>query len=249
MMAASWGQILLYLALLLVLGKALGEYMARVYEGRRTFLTRLVEPLEKLLYRLAGAQAMVEMNWRGYAVAVLLFNLAGLLVVFLLQRLQGHLPWNPEGLPGVSPDLALNTAVSFATNTQMLGLTVQNFLSAATGMAVLVALIRGLTRHTTQGIGNFWTDFTRTTLYILLPLALMLAPALVSQGVVQTLRPYGKVTLQQPLSHEGETVTQQTLALGPAASQVAIKQTSARTRLTRSKTRRPCPTCFSVWPF
>lgn len=239
MMPAAWVQIVVYLVVLLVLGKALGEYMARVYDGRRTTLQVVLGPLERLLYRLAGSQATGEMNWRGYAVAVILFNVAGLLVVYLLQRLQGHLPWNPQHLAGVKPDLAFNTASSFASNTnwqsysgestlsyltQMLGLTVQNFLSAATGMAVLVALIRGLTRHTVQSIGNFWTDLTRTTLYILLPLSLVLSVALVSQGVVQTLKPYQKVALQQPISAAGQRVTEQTIAVGPAASQVAIKQ-------------------------
>lgn len=239
MMPAAWLQIVIYLVLLVALGKPLGEYMARVYEGRRTVLSPVLGPLERLLYRLAGPQATGEVNWRGYAVAVVIFNVAGLLVVYLLQRLQGVLPWNPQHLPGVKPDLALNTASSFASNTnwqsysgestlsyltQMLGLTVQNFLSAATGMAVLVALIRGLTRHTTQQIGNFWTDLTRTTLYILLPLSLVLSLALVSQGVVQTLQPYQKVSLQRAITADGQTVTEQTIAVGPAASQVAIKQ-------------------------
>ncbi|MBU0606829.1 MAG: potassium-transporting ATPase subunit KdpA [Armatimonadetes bacterium] len=239
MMPASWVQIIVYLVVLLALGKALGEHMARVYDGRRTLLQSVLGPLERLLYRLAGPQATAEMNWRGYAVAVLLFNLAGLLVVYLLQRLQGHLPWNPQHLPGASPDLALNTASSFATNTnwqsysgestlsyltQMLGLTVQNFLSAATGMAVLVALIRGLARHTAREIGNFWTDLTRTTVYILLPLSLVLSLALVSQGVVQTLKPYQTVALQQTITGEGKNVSEQMIAVGPAASQIAIKQ-------------------------
>lgn len=239
MTIASWAQLLVYLLVLLALAKVLGEYMARVYEGRKTCLAPLLESLERLLYRIAGPQASVEMNWRSYAVAVLLFNLAGLLLVFLLQRLQGHLPWNPQHMSAVAPDLAFNTAASFATNTnwqsysgettlsyltQMFGLTVQNFLSAATGMAVLVALIRGLTRHTTQAIGNFWVDLCRTTLYILLPLSLLLSLALVSQGVVQTLQPYQKVALQQPFVHDGKSLTEQTLAVGPAASQVAIKQ-------------------------
>jgi potassium-transporting ATPase potassium-binding subunit len=227
MMPLAWLQVILYLVLLLVMGKTLGEYMARVYEGRKTFLEPLCGPLERLLYRLAGPQAASEMNWRAYAIAVVVFNLAGLLVVYALQRLQLHLPYNPQHLPPVPADLALNTAASFATNTnwqsyngestlsygtQMLGLTVQNFLSAATGMAVLVALIRGLTRHTTQSLGNFWTDLTRSVLYILLPLSLVLAPVLVSQGVVQTIQPYQTMAVGQ------------TLAVGPVASQVAIKQ-------------------------
>jgi potassium-transporting ATPase potassium-binding subunit len=239
MMLSSWLQIAVYLVLLLALGKVLGEYMARVYEGRKSFLGFVLGPLERLLYRLAGPQATEEMNWRGYAVAVVLFNIAGLLVVYMLQRLQGHLAWNPQHLSAVPADLAFNTAASFATNTnwqsysgettlsyltQMLGITVQNFLSAATGIAVLVALIRGLTRHTAQTIGNFWTDITRTILYVLLPLSLVLSLALVSQGVVQTLKPYQKTALLQPVTTDGRTVTEQEIAVGPAASQVAIKQ-------------------------
>lgn len=239
MMAASWLQIIAYLALLLALGKLLGEYMARVYQGCRTLLTPVVGPVERLLRRVAGPRAEAEMTWRSYAVAVVIFSFLGLLVVYLLQRLQGNLPWNPQHIPAVPPDLAANTAASFASNTnwqsyagestlsyltQMLGLTVQNFLSAATGMAVLVALIRGLTRHTTQTIGNFWADLTRTTLYILLPLALLLSVALVSQGVVQTLRPHQTVSLLEPFTSDGSTVAEQRIAVGPAASQVAIKQ-------------------------
>jgi K+-transporting ATPase ATPase A chain len=181
-----------------------------------------------------------EMNWKTYAVALILFNGLGLVAVYGLQRLQAFLPLNPQALGAVSPDSSWNTAVSFATNTnwqgysgevtmgylaQMLGLTVQNFVSAATGMAALVALIRGIVRHTTAGIGNFWVDLTRTTLYILLPLSLVLALALASQGVVQTLSPYQTVSLVQPtVDGNGNTVTQQVLAVGPAASQIAIKQ-------------------------
>ncbi|MEN6402807.1 MAG: potassium-transporting ATPase subunit KdpA, partial [Armatimonadia bacterium] len=198
MMPVAWLQVAIYLVLLLALGKVLGEYMARVYEGRRTVLDRVFGLVERLLYRMAGPGASGEMNWRGYAVAVLVFNLAGLLVVYALQRLQGHLPWNPAHLGAVPADLAFNTAASFATNTnwqsysgettlsyltQMLGLTVQNFLSAATGMAVLIALIRGFIRRSTQTIGNFWFDLTRSALYVLLPLSIIGAIVLVSQGV------------------------------------------------------------------
>jgi potassium-transporting ATPase potassium-binding subunit len=239
MATASWIQIIVYLVLLLALGKVLGEYMARAYEGRRTILSPLLEPTERLLYRIAGPQADAKMGWRGYAAAVVVFNITGLLVVFVLQRLQGHLPWNPQHVPAVAPDLALNTAASFATNTnwqsysgegtlsyltQMLGLTVQNFLSAATGMAVLMALIRGLTHHTAQEIGNFWRDLTRSTLYVLLPLSLVLAVVLVSQGVVQTLRPSQTVSALQPSSAGGKPAAEQTIPVGPAASQVAIRQ-------------------------
>ena len=171
--------------------------------------------LERLIYRLAGVGPTQEMTWKTYAVAMLLFNFAGFLVVYLLQRLQGVLPLNPQGLGAVTPDSSFNTAVSFATNTnwqgyggettmsyltQMLGLTVQNFVSAAAGMAVLVAFIRGFARRSAETIGNFWVDLMRTTLYILLPLSLVLALVLVSQGVVQTFGAYAKVTLVQPTS-------------------------------------------------
>jgi len=239
MMPLTWLQIAVYGAALLLLAKALGEYMARVYEGHSTLLRPVVQPLERLLYRLAGPRATAEMSWHSYAVAVLLFNLAGLAVVYALQRLQGYLPANPQHLGAVPSDLALNTAASFASNTnwqsysgettlsyltQMLGLTVQNFLSAATGMAVLVALIRGLVRRTSQSLGSFWVDLTRSVLYILLPVSVLLALVLVSQGVVQTLQPSHTVTLLQPITVNGNTTTEQTIALGPAASQVAIKQ-------------------------
>jgi K+-transporting ATPase ATPase A chain len=233
-------QIGLYLALLLALARPLGAYMARVYDGQPILLARLLGPVERSIYRLAGVQPHEEMSWKGYALAMLSFNLVGLLALYLLQRLQGLLPLNPEGWTGVGPGLAFNTAVSFATNTnwqsyggettmsyltQMLGLTVQNFSSAATGMAILVALIRGLARHSAQTIGNFWVDLVRSTLYILLPLALVLALVLVSQGVVQTFSSYRTVPLLQPTADAaGQPVTSQLLALGPAASQVAIKQ-------------------------
>jgi K+-transporting ATPase ATPase A chain len=199
-----------------------------------------MHPIERLIYRLAGGQAEGDMSWKTYAIAVLLFNGVGLLAVYLLQRFQAGLPLNPAGLGAVSPDSAWNTAVSFATNTnwqgyggevtmsyltQMLALTVQNFVSAATGMAVLVALIRGISRQMTDKIGNFWVDLTRSTLYILLPLALILALTLVSQGVVQTFGHYQTVGLLQSTTDANKApVTDQVLALGPTASQIAIKQ-------------------------
>ncbi|MHB1155881.1 MAG: potassium-transporting ATPase subunit KdpA [Phycisphaerales bacterium] len=233
-------QIALYLGVLLLLVKPLGVYMARVYEGRNVGLNRWLGPVERALYRLCGVDPSREMGWRRYTVALLAFNLAGLLAVYGLQRLQGLLPLNPAGMAAVSPDSSFNTAVSFATNTnwqgyggestmsyltQMLGLTVQNFLSAATGMAVLAALIRGLARRSAQTIGNFWVDLTRSTLHILLPLSLLLAVALVSQGVVQTFSSYMSVHLVQPtIAADGQVVSGQTIAVGPAASQVAIKQ-------------------------
>ena len=253
-------QLLLYVVVLLALAKPLGAYMARVYEGRRLALDRVLGWLERLIYRLCGVRSGEEMGWKTYAVAMLLFNFLGFLAVYLLQRLQGVLPLNPQGLGAVSPDSSFNTAVSFATNTnwqgyggettmsyltQMLGLTVQNFVSAATGMATLVAFIRGFARRSAETIGNFWVDLTRTTLYILLPLSFVLALALVSQGVVQTFRPYVTATVVQPtqydepvtdkdgkpvLDEKGQpktkksTLTAQMIAVGPAASQIAIKQ-------------------------
>jgi K+-transporting ATPase ATPase A chain len=214
--------------------------MAHVYEGRQTLLHRVLSPIEQLIYRLSGINPAAEMNWKMYAIAALLFNFLGLLVVYGLQRLQGILPLNPEALGAVSPASSWNTAVSFASNTnwqgyggettlsyltQMLGMTLQNFVSAAMGMAVLIAFIRGIARQTTKKIGNFWVDLTRTTLYILLPLSLVLALLLVSQGVVQTFSPYKTVTLLQPaVDANGNIVTEQILAVGPAASQIAIKQ-------------------------
>ncbi len=233
-------QIVLYLGVLLACVKPLGLFMARVYEGRTRLPQRILGPLERLLYRISGIDPQAEMTWRQYAIAMLAFSLVSFLATYALQRLQGVLPLNPEGLSAVSPDSSFNTAVSFMTNTnwqgyggettmsyltQMLVLTVQNFVSAAVGMAVLVALIRGFTRHTTDTIGNFWVDLVRGTLYVLLPLSLVLAVALVSQGVVQTFQPYQEVTLLEPtVDVDGKPVTTQRIAVGPAASQVAIKQ-------------------------
>jgi K+-transporting ATPase ATPase A chain len=236
----SWIQLICYIVVLLALAKPLGSFMAKVYQGERTFLDRVLGPVERLIYRVSGVNPEEDMNWKTYAIAVLLFNVLGLIVVYSFQRLQTFLPLNPQALGAVTPDSSWNTAVSFATNTnwqgysgevtmsylsQMLGLTVQNFVSAATGMVVLVALIRGIVRHTSKGIGNFWVDLTRSTLYILLPLSLVIALALVSQGVVQTFGPYKTVAVLQPTTDaNGKAVTEQVLAVGPAASQVAIKQ-------------------------
>ena len=253
-------QLAVYVVVLIALAKPLGAYMARVYQNQPFGLDRALGWLERLIYRLAGVRPTEEMGWKTYTATMLLFNFAGLLVVYLLQRLQGVLPLNPQGLGAVSPDSSFNTAVSFATNTnwqgyggettmsyltQMLGLTVQNFVSAAAGMATLVALIRGFARRSAQTIGNFWVDLTRTTLYILLPLSFVLALILVSQGVVQTFKPYATVAVVQPTQYDepvtdkdGKPVlddkgqpktkksklTEQALAVGPAASQVAIKQ-------------------------
>jgi K+-transporting ATPase ATPase A chain len=233
-------QIALYMVVLIGLAKPLGWYMARVYEGQPIGLDRVLGPLERLLYRLFGTREDVEMNWKTYTIAMLLFNLLGLLVLYALQRLQAVLPLNPQSLGAVTPDSSFNTAVSFASNTnwqgyggevtmsyltQMLGLNVQNFVSAASGMATLVALIRGIARRSAQTIGTFWVDLTRTIFYILLPLALILALIEVSQGVVQNFSAYQTVQLLQPVQDAGgNTIAQQVLPMGPAASQIAIKQ-------------------------
>jgi K+-transporting ATPase ATPase A chain len=241
-------QIALFLAVLLLLVKPLGLYMALVHEGRVRFLA----PVERLFYRLSGTREDAGMNWKQYAIAVLLFNLAGLLAVYLLQRAQSVLPLNPQAFTGVTPDSSFNTAVSFASNTnwqgyggettmsyltQMAALAVQNFVSAATGMAVLVALIRGLRNPSAcslprcagegagAGIGNFWVDLTRGTFYILMPLAIVLGLVLVSQGVVQNFSAYVPAQLVQTLTGaDGNPITEHLLPMGPAASQIIIKQ-------------------------
>ena len=236
----GWLQIALYVVVLIALAKPLGGFMARVFEGRPCGLDRVLGPLERGIYRVCGVDAARETGWKEYAGAMLAFNLLSLLVVHAIQRLQGVLPFNPEHLGAVSPDSSFNTAVSFATNTnwqgyggettmsyftQMVALTVQNFVSAATGIAILVALIRGFARKSAQVVSNFWVDLVRSTLYVLLPLSLVLAVALVGQGVVQTFDPYARAQLLQPLKDaDGKPIVEQTIALGPAASQVAIKQ-------------------------
>ena len=233
-------QVIIFLVALLLMVKPLGIYMARIYEGKPAGLNVWFGWLERLIYRLTGVQPEQQMSWKKYAVATMLFNIIGIVVVYLLQRFQAHLPLNPLVLPAVNADLSFNTAVSFATNTnwqsysgettlsyftQMLGLTVQNFVSAATGMAVLVAFIRGFIQKQVATIGNFWVDLVRSTLYILLPLSLILSLVLVSQGVVQTFKSSVKVAILQPTKDaSGKTVSEQLIALGPAASQVAIKQ-------------------------
>ena len=232
-------QLALYVVVLVALVKPLGAYMAAVFRGERTFLSPLLGPVERLIYRISGVDPAHESDWTRYAFDALLVNLLGFIAVYALQRLQGVLPLNPQGLGAISPDSSFNTAVSFATNTnwqgyvgeatlsyltQMLGLAVQNFLSAATGIAVLIALIRGFVRREAGQIGNFWVDFTRSTLHVLLPLSFILAVVLASQGVVQSFAPYQQVTLVEPVVMQEQTVTEQTLPLGPAASQGAIKQ-------------------------
>jgi K+-transporting ATPase ATPase A chain len=239
-MTRAWLEIALYLAVLLLAVRPLGAYMARVLGGEPTWLSRVLGPLERLCYRVARVDPAQEMGWKRYAAAMLFFNMAGILTLYLLQRVQHHLPLNPQHLGAVSPGSAFNTAVSYATNTnwqgysaettmsyltQMAGLTAQNFVSAATGIAVLAAFIRGFTRRSSATIGNFWADLVRSTLYILLPLSIVLSLALVSQGVVQTLGPYPTTHLVEPFrGPEHSPVGGQVLAVGPAASQVAIRQ-------------------------
>jgi potassium-transporting ATPase potassium-binding subunit len=224
-------QIILFLALLIVLSPLLGKFMARVFMGEKHVMKPVFGWVERGIYRLTGIDITEEMNWKTFTFSLLIFNLGGLLFLFLLQFLQSHLPLNPEKLPDVSWHLSFNTAVSFVTNTnwqsysgentlgylvQMLGLTVQNFVSAATGIAVLLALMRGLTRKTTELLGNFWVDMTRSVVYVLLPLSIILALALIGQGVVRTFSHYAHATTLQG--------SDQVIALGPAASQIAIKQ-------------------------
>jgi len=236
-------QCVLYIVVLLALAKPLGVFMARVLAGERTFLAPALGWLERLTYRASGVDPKREMRWTEYAAATLIFNLVGLLIVYLIQRMQALLPLNPAELGAVSPDSSWNTAVSFATNTnwqgyggestmscftQMVALAVQNFVSAATGIAVLAALIRGFARKQVTTIGNFWADLTRSTLYILLPLSFALALALVSQGAVQTFGPYVKAQTVEKVGYEEnkekKSTQEQVLPMGPAASQVAIKQ-------------------------
>jgi K+-transporting ATPase ATPase A chain len=232
-------QIVLYVVILIALAKPLGSFMARVFNGERNFLSPILAPVERFTYRLLGTRPDEEMNWKKYAVAVLLLALLGVVTLYLIELLQGVLPFNPQHLPGVSPALAFNTSISFNTNTnwqnyggettmtyftQMVGLTVHNFLSAAAGIAVLMAVIRGFTRHTAQTIGNFWVDITRSVLYILIPLALVLSIVLMSQGVVQTLSKYKTADLLQSTQDaSGQTITQQIIAVGLVASQEAIE--------------------------
>ncbi|NUB15328.1 potassium-transporting ATPase subunit KdpA [Azospirillum brasilense] len=230
MTVSGWINILLFAALVAAVARPLGGYMTRLFNGERTLLSPLLGPVERGLYRLAGVDAKAEQHWVTYAVAMLLFNAAGLLLLYALQRFQGVLPLNPNGMAAVPADLAFNTATSFVTNTnwqnyggestmshlvQMAGLTVQNFVSAATGIALAVALVRGFTRTGARTVGNFWTDLTRGTLYLLLPLSLLYALFLVWQGVPQTLAGTVDAT-----TLEG---ARQTIALGPVASQEAIK--------------------------
>ena len=228
-------EIALYLAILLALVKPLGLYMAHVFQGTPCGLNRWLGKFEQQIYRLSGIQPDDPMNWKQYLKALLLFNLLGILSVYCIQRLQFYFPHNPQNFSAVPADLAFNTAASFTTNTnwqayggeftlsyftQLLALTVQNFLSAATGFCVLIAVIRGLTQHENENLGNFWADLIRSILYILLPLAFILAIVLASQGVIQNFKPYQSVQLIDPIV----TTSEQVLPMGPEASQIAIKQ-------------------------
>jgi K+-transporting ATPase ATPase A chain len=243
----GWLQIAVFFALVLLAAKPMGLYMANVFEGRKTWLDPLLRPVERLLYKLTGVDAGTEMRWTEYAGSMLTFSLATALLTYAVERLQHWLPLNPQHLPGVEPYLAWNTAVSFTTNTnwqsyvpettmsyltQMFGLATHNFWSAAVGIALAIAFIRGIARREMKTLGNFWVDMTRATLWVLLPFCLVYALALVSQGVVQNFKPYDTVKLVEPQTvtatgTDGKTtttvVTTQTIAQGPVASQEAIK--------------------------
>jgi K+-transporting ATPase ATPase A chain len=226
----GWIQILVFCGIIILLVKPLGGYITRVFNGDRTFLSPVFVPFERGLYRLAGTSEREEQHWTSYTAAMLLFNLAGFLLLYAMQRFQGALPFNPMGMSNVPADLAFNTATSFVTNTnwqnyggestmsyltQMAGLTVQNFVSAATGVAIAMALIRAFSRKSMKTLGNFWVDLTRCTLYILLPICIVMTLAFVALGVPQTLGAYAQAT-----TLEG---ARQVIALGPVASQLAIK--------------------------
>ncbi len=238
-------QIAFYMLALTLLARPLGSYIARVYNGERVFLSFLLSPLERVFYGLAGIDASQEMPWHRYAAAVIISSIGGFVLLFAILLLQDRLPFNPQGFGALDPDLAFSTAVSFVTNTnwqsyggettmsyfsQMVGLTVQNFLSASMGMAVLAALVRGLVRRESKTLGNYWSDVIRGIVYILMPLSLLWALVLVSQGVVQTFDEYREVQLLEPIVTQNaetgaeEIVSTQTIAIGPAASQIAIKQ-------------------------
>ncbi len=239
----GWLQIALFFVCVLALTKPMGLYLTQVYERRRTWLDPVFGPIERLLYRATGIKADEEMRWTEYLVSMLTFTAATVLLTYLIERIQGHLPWNPQHLAGVEPGLAWNTAISFSTNTnwqaytpeatmsyltQMVGLATHNFWSAAVGLALAIAFIRGIARKEMKTLGNFWVDMTRGTLWVLLPISTVFAVALLSQGVPQNLRPYDTAKLVEPQTVTGTdgkpaTVTTQTIAQGPVASQEAIK--------------------------
>jgi len=257
MTANGWFQIFLFLALVFLVTKPVGIFLTRVFNRERTFLDFLLRPIERLLYRVTGVDENHEMRWTEYAIAMLLFSAVSMIVLYLMERLQAHLPFNPQKLPGVNPPgLAFNTAASFTTNTnwqnysgettmsyltQMAGLAYHNFMSAAVGIVLAIAFIRGIARRQVQTIGNFWVDLVRCNLWVLLPVCIVGALVLVSQGVVQNLKPYDSVKLVEPMQVQKtgpdgkpmvdaqgkpvmDTVTQQTIAQGPIASQEIIKQ-------------------------
>jgi potassium-transporting ATPase potassium-binding subunit len=243
----GWFQIGLFLLVILAITKPVGVFLARVFERESTILDPVLRPIERLIYRLTGVQERREMPWTEYGIAMLLFSGVSLLLLYLIERAQRVLPWNPAHLPGVAPDLAWNTAVSFTTNTnwqaytpettmsyftQMAGLAYHNFASAAVGIVLAIAVIRGIARHESENLGNFWVDLTRCFLWVLLPVSLVVALVFVSQGVVQNLRPNTKVVLLDPqkvqvTGADGKTSTQdvseQEIVQGPVASQEAIK--------------------------
>ena len=247
MTANGWFQIGLYVLVLFLITKPVGVYLARVFEREKTILDRLFRPIERLIYRVCGVDENKEMRWTEYGTTMLVFSAVSLILLYFFERLQQWLPGNPEKLANVAPDLAWNTAVSFTTNTnwqaytpettmsyltQMAGLAYHNFASAAVGIALAIAVIRGVSRHESKTIGNFWVDLTRSFLWVLLPVCLVASLVLVSQGVVQNLKPYATARLVEPQSVESvgpdgkpisQTVTQQVIAMGPAASQEAIK--------------------------
>ena len=230
----------LYLVILVALAIPLGKYISKVMDGEKVFLSKVLVPVENFIYKIMRIDKKEDMTWKKYAVSVVSFSIFGFIILFLLNVLQGVLPLNPEGVDGTTAHLAFNTTSSFVTNTnwqaysgesglsyltQMLGLTVQNFVSAATGIAVLFALIRGFTRVKEKGIGSFWVDLTRSILYVLIPLSIVVTLGLASQGVVQNLNSYEEVQLVQPIELEdGTVITKQVIPQGPAASQIAIKQ-------------------------
>src|SRR5712671_5822503 len=256
----GWFQILLFLLVVLALTKPLGAFMTRVFNREKTFLDPALRPLEKILYRLTGVVEATEMGWKEYAGAMLIFSGVTMALTYLIERIQNHLPLNPQKLAAVPPDLAFNTAASFTTNTnwqayvpettmsyltQMAGLAYHNFISAAVGIALAIAFIRGIARREMQTIGNFWVDLVRSMLWVLLPICIVVALLLVSQGVVQNLRPYdiGQLVEKQTIEvdkkdasgnvitnpdgttvKETQVVDTQSIAQGPVASQEVIKQ-------------------------
>lgn len=239
----GWLQIFLFMAVVLLLAKPMGSYLRRVFERRKTFLDPVLAPCERLLYRMTGINPDQEMRWTEYAVAMLIFSAATMILTYVIERIQNFLPLNPQHFAAVEPSLAINTAISFTTNTnwqsyvpestmsyltQMLGLATHNFWSAAVGMALAIAFVRGIARRETKTLGNFWVDLTRSILWVLLPISIVFSLALVSQGVIQNFRPYDTAKLLEPqkvISSDGKTkmVTTQTIAQGPVASQEAIK--------------------------